>query len=517
MTSLKTGLSRRGLFKLGGSAFALAAMPASFAFAQASTDSANLAMIGEPPSMDLHSSTADLVGILAQHIYETLYTFDANFNIRPMLASDMPEISADGLTYTIPLRENVPMHNGRNMDSEDVVASLNRWVELTPRGKSVGTALDSITADGANKVVVKFTKPTPSFLAHMGLPSAIAGIMAKESIAAELTEFIGTGPYKFVERRPDAYVLMTRFDEYAARDDEPSGYAGRREAKIKDLRFIPVPNANTRVEGVLAGQYHFADQLPVESAGRFRNNAAVKPILTMPFGFMYFVANTAEGPFTNQKLRQAWQASLNCEEIMMVGFGDPEFFQVVPEHFPEGNPFHSKAGAEFYNPGNPEAAKKMLEEAGYDGTPIRILNSKAYEFHHRMALVMAENMKAAGFNVELDVVDWATLVQRRAEKGLWDIYITHSSFLPEPMLSPPQLGDQAPGWWESDAKKAALGAFNSESDPVKRGQLWGDVQKVVFDEVPYFRPGNFAALTAATAGIQGYDPMPYPAFWNTTF
>lgn len=517
MTSLKTGLSRRSLFLLGGSAFALAALPAPFALAQAGGDSANLAMIGEPPSMDLHSSTADLVGILAQHIYETLYTFDANFNIRPMLAKDMPEISADGLTYTIALRENVPFHNGRMMDAEDVVASLNRWVELTPRGKSVGTTLAGISATGPLTVEVKFTKPTPSFLAHMGLPSAIAGIMAKETIANPLEEFIGTGPYKFVERKPDAYVLMTRFDDYAARDDEPSGYAGRREAKLKELRFIPVPNANTRVEGVLAGQYHFADQLPVESAGRFRGNAAVTPILTMPFGFMYFVTNTAEGPFTNQKLRQAWQASLNCEEIMMVGFGDPEFFQVVPEHFPEGNPFHSKAGAEVYNKGDLEAAKKLLAEAGYDGTPIRILNSKAYEFHHRMALVMAENMKAVGFNVELDVVDWATLIQRRAEKGLWDIYITHSSFLPEPMLSPPQLGDQAPGWWDSPAMKEALAAFNSENDPVKRGQLWGDVQKVVYDEVPYFRPGNFAALTAASSKIKGYDPMPYPAFWNTSF
>ncbi len=58
-----------------------------------------------------------------------------------------------------------------------------------------------------------------------------------------------------------------------------------------------------------------------------------------------------------------------------------------------------------------------------------------------MALIMAEQLKRAGFKAELNVVDWATLVQRRGDSKLWDIYITHSGQFPEPMLSPPQLGD----------------------------------------------------------------------------
>jgi hypothetical protein len=65
-----------------------------------------------------------------------------------------------------------------------------------------------------------------------------------------------------------------------------------------------------------------------------------------------------------------------------------------------------------------------------------------------MSLMMAEQLKRAGFKVDLNVVDWATLVQRRNDSKLWDIYITHSGQFPEPMLSPPQLGDGAPGWWD---------------------------------------------------------------------
>src|SRR5947208_16999198 len=74
---------------------------------------ANLAMIGEPQTLDPMASTADLVSTIMQHVYEPLYTFDANWNVAPMLAESMPAISKDGLVYTIPLRKGVKFHNGK--------------------------------------------------------------------------------------------------------------------------------------------------------------------------------------------------------------------------------------------------------------------------------------------------------------------------------------------------------------------------------------------------------------------
>ena len=141
--------------------------------------------------------------------------------------------------------------------------------------------------------------------------------------------------------------------------------------------------------------------------------------------------------------------------------------------------------------------------------------SRQYEFHYNMALVMSEQLKKAGFKTELQVVDWATLVQRRNDPKLWDVYFTHSGLFPEPMLSPPQLGDGAPGWWESDAKKSSLAAFNQETDPAKRGPLWGKVQRVVYDEVPFIEVGKFNGLSARSAKLQGYTPAIWPFFWNT--
>ena len=98
---------------------------------------ANIAMIGEPQTLDPMSSTADLVGTIMQHVYELLYTYDANSNVVPMLAETMPTVSSGGLVYTIPLRKGVKFHNGKEMTSADVVASLQRWMEMAPRGKAI--------------------------------------------------------------------------------------------------------------------------------------------------------------------------------------------------------------------------------------------------------------------------------------------------------------------------------------------------------------------------------------------
>lgn len=478
---------------------------------------ANLAMIGEPQSLDPMATPTDLVGTVMQHVYEPLYTFDAQWNIQPMLAEAMPAISDDGKVYSIALRRGVKFHNGKDMGADDVVASLRRWMEVSARGKAVGQVVAGIAAQGPLAVEIQLKTLYAPLLAHLAMPSGMAGIMPKGSIASPLTEIVGTGPYRLKERKPDQYTVLARFDQYAARSEPASGYAGKREALLDELRFVPVPNATTRLEGVLAGQFHYADLLQVESMGRLdKAGPAVVPILTKNFGFPYIVFNTKEGVLASQAMRQAVQTAMGEAEMLQAGFGDKRFFIAEPNFFPKGTPYYSDAGADLYNQKNPKLAKEQAAKAGYKAEPVRIMVSRQYEFHYNMALVMAEHLKRAGFKTDLMVVDWATLVQRRNDPKLWDIYVTHSGQFPEPMLSPPQLGDGAPGWWDTDAKKAALAAFNSEPDVTRRGPLWGKVQELVYHEVPFVEVGRFNGLSARSASLRGYTPAIWPFFWNTS-
>src|SRR5690606_33093277 len=103
-----------------------------------------MATIGEPPTLDPMTSTADLVGIITQHIFETLFTFDQNWTVVPLVAAAMPEVSEDGTVYTIKVREGVTFHDGSTLDAGDVVASLRRWTEIASRGRLAAENIASI-------------------------------------------------------------------------------------------------------------------------------------------------------------------------------------------------------------------------------------------------------------------------------------------------------------------------------------------------------------------------------------
>jgi peptide/nickel transport system substrate-binding protein len=328
------------------------------ALAQATVSAANLAMVGEPPSLDPMQATTDLVGTIMQHVYEPLYTFDAKWNVVPMLAEGMPRFSADGKVVTITLRKGVKLHSGRALDAEDVVVSLKRWIKEAPRGKAVGKEIVELKSAGPLTVELTLRNPYAPLLAQLALPSGMAAIMAKEAVQIPLRDFIGTGPYKFKERRTDQYVVLTRFDGYTARKEPANGYGGKREAFIEELRFIPVPTPNTRVEGAMSGQFHFADLLPIDALARLEKaGGRATAVITPAFGFPYLVFNTREGINANKGMRQAIQTAIGPGEMMAAGFGDTRFFTAEANHFPQGSPYYSAAGGENYNQRDPAKAK----------------------------------------------------------------------------------------------------------------------------------------------------------------
>jgi peptide/nickel transport system substrate-binding protein len=461
----------------------------------------DVATVGEPPTLDPMASTADLVGIISQHIFETLYTFGTNWAVTPLLAADMPQISADGLTYTIPLRSGIKFHDGSDMDSADVLASLQRWMKVATRGKQAAEVIANVEAVDANTIKITLKTPFAPLLSLLSLNNAAAIVIPSENAGEDpMAKFVGTGPYMLKERKPDQYIQLARFEGYTSHDGEPNGYGGARKQYLDEIRFVPVPDPNTRVEGAVAGQFAYADALPVESYQKLAGGKT-EPVMLKPFGWPVLVMNTKEGLNSNIKVRKAIQAALAPNDMLAAAFGSTDFFAVGGSMYPEGFAWHNAAGIDAYKPaGDTEAAAALLKEAGYDGTPLRILTSRQYEFHYKIAQVSQAYLEQAGFKVQLDVVEW-------------DIYTTSSPFLPEPSLNG-FMSDSTPGWWSTDAKHKAVEAFNAEADPAKRAKLYEAVQQVIYDEAPIYKVGDYNALAAQAPALKGMTPAPWPYFWN---
>ena len=137
--------SFRGLARAGMFALALAIAP------WLAAETLRYATVGEPPSLDQHVVTSDLATTIAHHMFEGLYTFDANYEPQPLLASG-ETVSADGKTITIQLRRGVKFHDGQPLTSADVVASLNRWGEHGSRGKLLFANVAAVSAAGSHAV-----------------------------------------------------------------------------------------------------------------------------------------------------------------------------------------------------------------------------------------------------------------------------------------------------------------------------------------------------------------------------
>ena len=474
-----------------------------------------IATIGEPPTLDPTSTTADVVGMITQHYYETLYAFGHGFAVKPLLAAAMPDITNEGKTYSIPLRQGVMFHNGKELTAEDAVASVKRWLNNSVRGKQVAPMVQDVSVVDKYTLKIELNAPHTPLLALLAIPTSMAIIIPAENCEGDLKDFTGTGPYKFVEHQPDRYIRLVRYDGYKPSPDAGDLYAGARVAYADELQFSPVPSANTRLEGALAGQYHYADQLPIENYDRLVGKDRCEPVMTEPYGWPMMFLNCREGKMTNIKMRQAVQAALSQEDMMAIAFGEEQFYAVDGALYPEGYFYHSKKGTELYNQYDIEKAKALLKEAGYDGSTVRILTSMQYEFHFKMAQVSAENLREAGMKVELDVVDWATLTQQRADPSKWDLYYTHSPFVPDPFLNN-FFNDEYPGWWV-DAKKTELAdKFNSEPDLKKRAEIFGDIQQLLYDSASSIKIGNFNLLAAKAKSVTGYQASSWPSFWNVS-
>ena len=476
------------------------------------------AMIGEPPSLDVHWTTAVITQEITFHVFEGLYTYDRNFNPIPMLAQGHT-VTDGGRRYTIALRKGVKFHNGKEMTSADVVPSLQRWGKLGTAGKALWKTVEAVEAKDPYTVVIHLKEPTGSLLYGLAAPNNAAAIYPKEVIAAagdaQIKDYIGTGPYRFVEHRPDRYIKLARYKEYAARSEAPDGYGGKRTAYVDEIQFIPTPEVATRIAGVQTGEFHYAQSLKPDQYESLKAAPGVEPQIVKPYGWITAVPNHKQGIMATKKVRQAFQAVLDMEPIMSAAQGHKAFYRLDGALFyPEQTAWNTNAAVSGgYNQKNVEKAKTLLREAGYKGEPVRWLTTKEYDWMFNTALVSKQQMEQAGFVVDLQVVDWATLVQRRNKPEVFDIFSTGFTFNPDPALAT-SIQCNWPGNWCLEEKDKLLADLARETDPKKRKAIIERIQALFYEDVGRIKFGDYFTLAASRKELHGFKLTPYLYFWN---
>ncbi|MCW3790433.1 ABC transporter substrate-binding protein [Paenibacillus sp. LS1] len=376
------------------------------------------------PTLDPHLSLGGSNATIGLNIYEGLFAFNSKYEPVPNLAESY-EVSEDGKDYTFHLRQGVLFHNGKEMKAEDVTASLNRWKDLAPRAKSsFGESTFNVVDDYT--VQLKLNEPKNDILAQLSHVLNFAAIMPKEIVDAAgpegVKEYIGTGPFKFVEWKTDQYVHVSKFDDFKPVDTPADGFSGHKEALVNDVYFTLATDNATRFSSFLAGDFDYID-IGVDNLPQVENDPEISLVKDLSTDFN-LVFNKKSPLFSNLKNREAVAAVINAEDILLGITSTPELYRLNPSYmYTENTKWYSEAGSEAYNQNNPDKAKQLLQDAGYNGEVVRLLTTKDTGTFYSATLMLQSQLESIGVKTQIDIYDYATMLTKRADAGAWDIYL----------------------------------------------------------------------------------------------
>ena len=277
---------------------------------------------------------------------------------------------------------------------------------------------------------------------------------------------------------------------------------------------------------MINGEVDLVEIVPPDLLPLLASDKNVKTTVTNKWGRQYAMRfNVLTKPFDNVKVRQAVLYGLSQKEFLDANVGNPEYYKECKSLFPCGSPLESTKGWEDKITGNVAKARELLVASGYDGTPAVLLHQTDTAGHNNLATVAKAQLEKIGLKIDLQPMDWQTLVTRRAKKdplgsGGWSAYFT--SWGSSDVLNPVSAAflnascDKATFGWTCDETLEKLrDAFAKETDPAKQKAIAEQVQLRVLDYPTHVPLGQFTTPTAIRANISGLVvPTPSLVLWN---
>jgi peptide/nickel transport system substrate-binding protein len=466
-------------------------------------------------------------------IYDTLLAMDSNFKVQPQMADY--KVSDDKLTYTFTLRDGLKWHDGAPVTAEDCVASLNRWGKSDSMGQKLMAFTASIEATDAKTITLKLKEPYGLVLESIGKPSSLVPFMMPKRVAEAPTgtaipEQIGSGPFKLVkaEFQPGVKAVFEKNKDYVPRKEPASWTSGGKVVKVDRFEWITMADAQTAVNALQSGDIDFIenpawDILPVLAADKDLVVHTLSPLGFQTLGRMNFLYP----PFDNIKVRRAAFAAISQKPVLDALVGNPEYYQVCGAVFGCKTPLATDVGSDTLVKGDGMVdAKKLLAESGYDGTPVVVMAPGDVVTLKAQPIVVAQQLRDAGFKVDVQATDWQTVVSRRAsqkspKEGGWNMFFTN--WAGPDVLNPVANASinskgKVGGWfgWPDDAKMEALrDQYARSSSPEEQKKIAAEIQARVYEQVTYIPLGQYVAPSVWRKSLSGVvDGPATPVFWN---
>ena len=267
-----------------------------------------IGVAGAPGNINPLDSGSELTQWPAEAIMESLYTYDEELNSVPLLAAGEPVISADRLTWTIPLRQDVEFHNGDAFNAHHVVSTLDHLLDLSSGSEWITYLIDYVQwfeAADDHTVTIGLAKPYGLLRSHLtNLP------MGHTDFVARRDAMMGTGPYRLTDHKPGQSYTLTRYDGYHG--SAPS-FAG--------IEYSVFVDGGTRLLTLQQGRVDLITSLPHTNLKTVeRDEDLVLIRAEAPLDVLTYVNLHAE-PFSDENFRRAVAVSMDRAGVKDRVFG----------------------------------------------------------------------------------------------------------------------------------------------------------------------------------------------------
>ncbi len=473
--------------------------------------------IAEPRSLDPHAVTAVNDFRILMNVYDGLVRYaDGTLEVEPALAESW-EISEDGLTYTFALREGVTFHDGSPLDAEAVKFNFDRMLDEDHPYHDTGPfplafffdTIDEVTVIDDMSVEFSLSEPFAPFLSNLAYPT---GLIVSPAAVEEYGEDFGrnpsgTGPFRFAEWRSGERVVVERNADYW--DGAPS---------LEAVVFRPITDANTRVSEMLAGGIDLMVEVPPDSVADFRDDPMFEIHEQAGPHVWFLILNTKEGPFSDQRMRQAVNYAIDKEAIVNDILQGTAVIAAGPT--PPAFAWAYNEELEPY-PYDPERARELIAEAGHEGADLTFYVTEGGSGMLDpvpMGTAIQADLAEVGLNVEIQTFEWNTFLaevnpglEGKADMAQMSWMTNDPDTLPYLTLRTgawPEEGGFNSGYYSNPEVDDLLERARQSTDQDERAALYREVQEIVHEDAPWAFVANWQQNAAATVNVENFRLQP---------
>jgi peptide/nickel transport system substrate-binding protein len=484
-------------------------------------------------SLDPVWTTATVTRNFALMVYDMLYGRDEAFVPRPQMVEGHV-IDDDGKRWTMKLRDGLMWHDGTPVLARDCLASLQRWMKRDAVGVTINLRVDAIEAPDDRTLVWRLRKPFP-LLPYFLSKVQPQPVMMPERIAStvdpfkQVTEIVGSGPFRFLDKEyvSGSFVAFAKFDRYQPRNEPASYTAGGHNVLLDRVEWRVIPDSATAANALTAGEVDWLELPQPDLIQMLKLQSGVSTGLLDIYGTVGVLRpNHLNAPTSNVGVRRAMFAAIDQREVMLAAMGeDPNTWRAPMGYFLPTSKSANDAGMDFVRQRHGvDEVRRMLDEAKYGGEKIVFLHPTDQIAYNAFSTVVVDAFHKVGLNVDEQMTDWGTVVQRRPskeplDKGGWSMFPAGA---PGPEYVDPLLANtlrsNGPkawfGWPDDPALEAAYEAWIDAPDDAERRKQAIAFQTAAFASVPSIPLGQYLPHAAWRSNITGLGKGSAPVFWG---